>query len=99
MFKKLWALINKPLGYIEVPCLEKKDYDYELAREFNTTFRNKKVKNYKKLMRERLVPYVRDLAISQGYLKSDFQCFSDAHTLFCRAKAEGTIDELNNIKV
>lgn len=54
--------------------------------------------NYQTLMKERLIPYCRDLELStSGMLLGDNQLFNRAHSMFLQAKADGKIDGLNRI--
>lgn len=93
MFKKLLQLINKPIGYVSIPC---KNADSALFEEFFNMKNKIMAENYRSMMVEKFIPFVRKEAIARGYLKADYQCFNEAHNLFMWAKKEGFIDELNS---
>jgi aminopeptidase C len=68
-----------------------------LEREFEEIKKQIIVQNYKTIMFGRIIPFVRDEAITQGYLKTDEQVFEEAQERFCQAKKDGRIDELNSL--
>ena len=75
-----------------------KEENERLAKDFKNKVLDIKVKNYQTLMRDRLIPYVRDLELTNsGILLTDEQLFERAHNLFCNAKKDGKLDDLNRI--
>lgn len=97
MFRKVLALINKPLGYIDIPWLEDKGVDYALAKEFKDTLKKTRNKNYKTII-ARLMQFVKEEALLNGYVKSDYQCWQEAQLLYLRARKDEMFDELNRLK-
>lgn len=97
MLKKLIELINKPLGYIDIPWRESKGLDYGLSQEFNNFVRQKQIENYKTII-GKLYNFIRDEAVSNGYIKTDRQCLQEAQRIYLEAKSNDLLDTLNKLK-
>jgi len=97
IFTKFLDWLNKP-RFIEISFGTLESEDEQIARELAAAKQQVMSQNYLSIMRERLIPFVRDYELTtNGLLMSDEQCFSMAHQLFCNAKRDGKLDELNQL--
>ena len=91
-------LINELNGFGLMHIETEEEENRRLAKEFKAKKFDISVNNYRTLMRDRLIPYVRDFELTRsGILFTDEQLFERAHYLFCNAKKDGVLDELNRI--
>lgn len=76
-------------------------FDFENARLHEELDKRKfeiKCKNYADVMRNRIIPFVRDKELADtGILLTNDQLFERAHNIFCKAKQDGKFDELNRL--
>lgn len=96
--KRIWEILNQP-RFIEISIRTIETKAQKKAREDAEYAKLKQeiaVKNYKTLMQERIMPFVRDLELTQsGLLLTDKQIFERAQVIYLRAKQEGVLDALN----
>lgn len=96
-FEKLIEELNGfdfPLFKLETEAEENKRLSDDLANRILDI----RTQNYQAIMRDRLIPYVKDLELTEsGILLTDNQLFERAHNLFCKAKKDGKLDDLNRI--
>jgi hypothetical protein len=98
LLKKIWTELTRPRS-IRFDSFETES---EQNKRLQEEILNRKIQiateNYKKVMNERLIPFCRDLELSNtGLLLPDIQLFEKAHSMFIQAKKDGRLDELNNI--
>lgn len=98
LLSKIWTELTRERSIEFVSYETEAEENARLKKELADKKLEIMTDNYKKLMNERLIPYCRDLELSEtGLLLTDTQLFERAHVMFLQAKKDGRLDELNNI--
>lgn len=98
LLKLLWKELNRPRAIQFISYETADETQARLQKELADRKLQIMTENYHKIMKERLIPYCRDLELStSGMLLGDNQLFDRAHAMFIQAKADGKIDGLNQI--
>lgn len=98
LLTKIWTELTRERSIEFVSYETEAEENARLSKELADRRLEVMTANYKKLMNERLIPYCRDLELTEsGLLLTDNQLFERAHALFIQAKKDGRLDELNNI--
>lgn len=98
LLSKIWTEITRERSIEFISYETEAEENTRLAKELADRKLEIMTKNYKKLMNERLIPYCRNLELSEtGLLLTNDQLFERAHAMFLQAKNDGRVDELNNI--
>lgn len=98
LLSKIWTELTRERSIEFVSYETEAEENARLKKELADKKLEIMTDNYKKLMNERLIPYCRDLELSEtGLLLTNEQLFEKAHAMFIQAKKDGRVDALNNI--
>ena len=98
ILKRLWTELTRVRAIQFISYETEEEINKRIAKEFADKKLAIMTANYQKLMKEKLIPYCRDLELAKsGLLLCDSLLMEQAHAMFLQAKAEGRVDALNRV--